>query len=161
MDYATFVNYAEQCAPLVNPRTMGYLVKQESSFNPYAIGVVGGKLERQPTNLAEAVATARDLKKRGIRFSAGISQVYVGNFDRFSLDEVSVFDICKNLQSGSQILSECHDRATAQGAKGQVAIEQAMSCYTGNNFQIGFKNGYVQSIVATAYKARMGSGLAR
>ena len=37
---------------------MQHVAQVESSHNPYAIGVVGGRLVRQPRNLAEAVSTA-------------------------------------------------------------------------------------------------------
>lgn len=155
LDAITFQAYAEQCAPQVNPATMSYLVKQESSFNPFAIAVVGGKIERQPQNLSEAVATANSLIQKGIKFSAGISQVFVGNWNRLGLDSVSVFDICTNLKAGSQILIDCHNRAVSnRAATGQAAIEFAFSCYYSNNFLTGFKQGYVQAIISHAYKAQ-------
>lgn len=155
LDAITFQAYAEQCAPQVHHATMSYLVKQESSFNPFAIAVIGGRLARQPQNLSEAVATADSLIARGIKFSAGISQVFVGNWNRLGLDSVSVFDICKNLQAGQQIFIDCHNRAVNdRKAKGQAATELALSCYYSNNFSTGFKEGYVQSIVGHAYKAQ-------
>ncbi|MGP5829257.1 transglycosylase SLT domain-containing protein [Pseudomonas aeruginosa] len=43
-----FMVLAQQCAPTVAPQTMAAVVQVESSFNPYAIGVVGGRLQRQP-----------------------------------------------------------------------------------------------------------------
>lgn len=154
MDYATFINYAEHCAPLVHPKTMAYVVKRESSFNPYAIAVVGGRIARQPRNLSEAVATAQWLKEKNINFSAGISQINVKNFTAKGLDVVSVFNVCKNLRAGAEILAECHERAVrTKGAGGQAAIEMAMSCYYSNNFTTGLKHGYVQAIVADAYKS--------
>ena len=46
------------CAPMVAQDTAHALIHVESGGNPFAIGVVGGALVRQPTHLAEAVATA-------------------------------------------------------------------------------------------------------
>ncbi|MBD3991081.1 transglycosylase SLT domain-containing protein, partial [Xanthomonas citri pv. citri] len=46
-----FMDLAQQCAPTVAPQTMAALVQVESGFNPYAIGVVDGRLARQPVNL--------------------------------------------------------------------------------------------------------------
>ncbi|MBY0365149.1 MAG: hypothetical protein K2X12_02820 [Burkholderiaceae bacterium] len=43
-----FLVLAQQCAPGVHMDTMRRIVHVESSYNPYAIGVVGGRLERQP-----------------------------------------------------------------------------------------------------------------
>ena len=54
------------CPDMALPmHVMQHVMRVESSFNPYAIGVVGGRLERQPRNLPEAVATARMLEKNG------------------------------------------------------------------------------------------------
>ena len=53
------------CAPLVAQDTAHALIQVESHGNPYAVGVVGGALVRQPANLAEAVATAAALDAAG------------------------------------------------------------------------------------------------
>ena len=46
------------CGPLAVPEdVMAHVVHVESSRNPFAIGVVGGRLLRQPRNLAEAVGS--------------------------------------------------------------------------------------------------------
>ena len=43
------------CPSLAVPHeVMHHVVSVESSYNPYAIGVVGGRLVRQPRNLSEA-----------------------------------------------------------------------------------------------------------
>ncbi|WP_159069240.1 transglycosylase SLT domain-containing protein, partial [Burkholderia metallica] len=62
---AGFAQLARACAPNVDPDTLAALVRTESGFNPYAIGVVGGHLTRQPASLDEARATARELAARG------------------------------------------------------------------------------------------------
>jgi len=56
MDLTSFLSLLAVCAPLVHPDTASALVAAESSFNRFAIGVVGGRLERQPRGLAEALA---------------------------------------------------------------------------------------------------------
>lgn len=66
-------NLANQCAPDVAPQVLERLMKVESSFNPYAIGVVGGRLVRQPRDKEEAVATARSLHQAGWNFSMGLA----------------------------------------------------------------------------------------
>ena len=69
---------AAACAPLVHPATAQALVVEvESGFNPHAIGVVGGALERQPRSRAEALATARRLQRSGWNFSVGLAQINV------------------------------------------------------------------------------------
>ena len=58
------------CQDLAVPvDVMEHVVRVESSFNPFAIGVVGGRLARQPKELPEALATARMLEEKGFNFS--------------------------------------------------------------------------------------------
>ena len=59
----------------VPPAVMQHVVHVESSFNPYAIGVVKGRLTRQPRNLQEALQTVKMLEAGGYNFSVGIAQV--------------------------------------------------------------------------------------
>lgn len=162
MDYVEFATYVQQCAPYVHPRTMYSVVAKESSFNPYAIAIVGkGRLIRQPRNYGEAVATARALVQRGIDFSAGLSQVTYRNFDSFGLTIESAFQVCPNLAAGGRILSDCFARALPGQRNEQVALDAALSCYYSNNFITGFKDGYVQRIKAHAYQQRVKDGLLR
>lgn len=44
---------------------MHHVVHVESANNPFAIGVVGGRLSRQPRNLLEALEAVRLLKEQG------------------------------------------------------------------------------------------------
>lgn len=75
------------CGPLAVPDdVMAHVVHVESSRNPFAIGVVGGRLLRQPRNLGEAVATVRMLEARGYNYSVGLAQVNRVNFERFGLE---------------------------------------------------------------------------
>jgi type IV secretion system protein VirB1 len=152
IDFNTLV---QQCAPHVHPTTMTAVVRTESHFNPYAIGVVGGHLVRQPRNLAEAVATVRALDARGINFSVGLGQVNKSNFAKFGLTYETAFDLCKNLSAGGQILSGCYQRAADQMGAGGQALKAAFSCYYSGNFTAGFThdfNGtsYVQRVAANA-----------
>ena len=50
-----FGELAKRCAPEVSEDTLRALVRTESSFNPYAIGIVGGG-SRQPKAFHEAMA---------------------------------------------------------------------------------------------------------
>jgi type IV secretion system protein VirB1 len=162
MDYVEFSTYVSQCAPFVHPRTMYSVVAKESSFNPYAIAIVGkARLERQPRNYGEAVATAKALVDRGIVFSAGLSQVNYTNFKAYGLTIENVFQVCPNLAAGGQILAKCFERASSGQRNEQVALQAALSCYFSNNFVTGFKAGYVQRIVSHAYQQRVKDGLTR
>lgn len=126
-----------KCAPTVAPETMAALVRVESGGNPYAIGVVGGHLERQPSTLEEAVATAESLDKLGWNFSVGLTQVNRFNLARFGLTYRTAFEPCGNLRAGSRILEECYVRAV--GARPKDALAAAVSCYYSGNFERGFQ----------------------
>lgn len=126
---------------------MQHVVHVESSRNPFAIGVVGGHLQRQPQNLPEAVATANMLEQRGFNFSLGIAQVNRYNLQKYGLKSYAeAFAACPNLQAGSQILRECYDRSGKDWGK-------AFSCYYSGNFVTGYKEGYVQKIFASMKKS--------
>jgi type IV secretion system protein VirB1 len=132
------------CPKLAVPLdVMQHVVRVESSNNPYAIGVVGGRLQRQPANLSEALATARMLERRGFNFSLGLAQVNRYNLGAYGLDSYEkAFDVCPNLQAGSRILAECLQRSGNDWGK-------AFSCYYSGNFVTGFRHGYVQKIFAS------------
>ncbi|WP_026000424.1 lytic transglycosylase domain-containing protein, partial [Xanthomonas phaseoli] len=141
-----FEKLAAECAPDVHPTTLKGVVSTESSWNPYAIGVVGGRLDRQPRGLAEAVATARELERQGFNFSmAKCGESYE-----------TVFEPCRNLKAGSAILKDCFQRAKAQMGDDQHALRAAFSCYSSGNFTRGFRAdkagqpSYVQKVVANA-----------
>jgi type IV secretion system protein VirB1 len=132
------------CPNLAVPaEVMQHVVNVESSRNPFAIGVVGAQLVRQPQNLPEAVATVRMLEEKGYNFSLGVAQVNRANFGKYGLDSYEkAFDVCPNLVAGSQILAQCY--ASAGGDWGK-----AFSCYYSGNFTTGYQDGYVQKVFAS------------
>ena len=163
MDASVFLALALACAPQVHTHTAHALVSVESAFNPWAIGVVGGALVRQPRQRAEALATARALRASGWNFSVGLGQINVGNFERLGLTLDSAFEPCTNLAAMQSVLAECFDRARAPAATAtaatapatsppvdQAALRQALSCYYSGNFATGFRHGYVRKVVAAA-----------
>ncbi len=137
------------CQNLAVPtEVMHHVVRVESSYNPYAIGVVGGRLVRQPKNLPEALATVRMLEGRGFNFSIGLAQVNRYNLDKYGLDSYErAFEPCANLTAGSKILAECYRRAKGDWGK-------SFSCYYSGNFSTGFRHGYVQKIYASVRQGR-------
>jgi type IV secretion system protein VirB1 len=149
VDITTFLALAMACAPQVHPDTARAIVAVESSFNPYAIGVVGGVLERQPATRSEALGTAKALHAAGWNFSVGLGQINVGNFARLGLTLGSVLDPCTNLRAMQAVLGECHGR-TSIVSPPQVALRQALSCYYSGNFSTGIRHGYVRKVVASA-----------
>jgi type IV secretion system protein VirB1 len=151
-----FLALAQACAPTVAPQTMAAVVNVESGYNPYAIGVVGGRLARQPGSLEEALATAKQLSSDGWNFSVGIAQVNRYNLPRYEITYEQAFDPCTNLRIGSKILEECFIRASKQKPEAQAALQAAFSCYYSGNFSRGFKAdvlgkpSYVEKVLASA-----------
>jgi type IV secretion system protein VirB1 len=151
-----FLTLAQHCAPTVAPHTLAAIVRVESTYNPYAIGVVGGKHTAQPKNKTEAIATMQALEKNGQNFSVGIAQINRIHFQKYKLTSENAFDPCTNLHAGSKILEDCYVRAQARFTHPQDALTAAFSCYYSGNFSTGFKAGpagkpsYVQRVLASA-----------
>lgn len=137
------------CPEMAVPaEVMQHVVRVESSHNPFAIGVVGGRLVRQPQNLSEAVATARMLEQKGYNFSLGLGQVNRYNLVKYGLDTYEkAFKTCPNLQAASKILAECYGRSGGNWGK-------SFSCYYSGNFETGYRHGYVQKIYASINQGR-------
>lgn len=131
----------------MEPRIMRHVARIESSYNPYAIGVVGGRLVRQPQSLPEAVSTANMLEEKGYNFSLGIAQINRYNLGKYGLSSYqAAFNVCDNVRVGSQILAECYSRSGDD-------LGKALSCYYSGNFTTGFRHGYVQKVFASMQQA--------
>jgi len=145
-----FSALAAVCAPDIHPVTLQALVRHESRANPYAIGMRHRtlRLARQPANLQEAITTAQDLERRGIRFDAGLGQINIRHWPRLHLTAAQVFDPCTNLRATQTLLSDCYARALKRYPAGQAALHAALSCYNTGNFSSGFSNGYVAKVLA-------------
>lgn len=151
-----FADLRAQCAPFIHEQTLHALVKVESGFNPYAIGVVGGRLQRQPRNKAEAVVTARQLEQLGYNYSVGLAQVNKHNFKKYGLTVESAFEPCESLRAGAKILAGCFEAAKGKFSTEQQALRGAFSCYYSGNFRTGFRPdfkgqpSYVDKVVGNA-----------
>lgn len=144
MDMPTFLALAASCAPAVDPATAQALVQVESSFNPWAIGVVGGQLERQPRHRSEALATVASLQAQGWNYSVGLAQINQRNFERLSLNAETAFEPCRNLKAMQAVLLQCSQRTDGPP---QTALRRTLSCYYSGNQSTGFRDGYVQRVV--------------
>jgi len=149
MDDLAFLDLAQACAPAVHGRTAHALVATESGFNPHAIGVVGGQLDRQPRTHAEALATAQHLQATGWNFSVGLAQINQKNFERLGLTTASALEPCQNLRAMQTVLTECLARAGPDTLP-QAALRQALSCYYSGSPVTGFRHGYVQKVITAA-----------
>lgn len=146
-----FLVLAQECAPTVAPQTMAAIVQTESRFNPLAIGVNGGtRLQRQPATKEEAVATAKALIKQGYNIDLGLGQVNSANLPKTGLSVEDAFDPCRNLAVAASILQGNYERARPKHDTEQAALQAAFSAYNTGSMSRGFKNGYVQKVVANA-----------
>lgn len=136
-----FVVLAQQCAPQVDINIASAIVKSESSFNPFAIGVNrAAGLKKQPTSYEEAVTVAKRLISQGRNIDVGFAQINSANFKRLNLSVEQVFDPCTNLSAMQFIFNDCRNRAKGKD------IYKAMSCYNTGNHSSGFRNGYVAKV---------------
>lgn len=141
-----FIALAEQCAPAIDKNVTLSIVKKESAFNPFAIGVNKGgkKLARQPKDYGTAVVTAQKLINEGYNIDMGYAQINSANLKRLRLSVSQVFDPCNNLKAMQYILSECYSRAGNYQVN--MKLSRAFSCYNTGNHTKGFSNGYVNSV---------------
>lgn len=143
---------ADDCIRYTRNELERALVLIESSANPYAIGVVGGHLQRQPRSKEEAVATALSLKAQGFNYSMGCRQVNQANLAKYGLDYETVFEPSENSKVGTAIYSECWERAVPIFGRGEAAKRAALSCYYSGNFTRGQRKegdqSYVEKVLA-------------
>jgi type IV secretion system protein VirB1 len=152
VDANLFLALVLTCAPQVHPDTARAIVAVESGLNPFAIGVVGGALHRQPSTRAEAVATIDALQADGWNYSVGLGQINVGNFRRLGLTPQSALDPCTSLTAMQAVLGECYARAASKNAA-QHALRFALSCYYSGNFTTGLRHDYVRKVVKASTAA--------
>ncbi|ECO9908529.1 lytic transglycosylase domain-containing protein [Salmonella enterica] len=148
---AAFLALAIQCAPDIATDTLARIVKTESSFNPWAIGVVGKPLKRQPQTKEEALAAIRKLVNDNANFSIGLAQINRQYFDARNAE--AIFEPCTNLKMSSDILKDCYARALKNSDTEKQALLKAFSCYYSGNYRRGVvkeNNGtsYVDRVVA-------------
>jgi type IV secretion system protein VirB1 len=153
------------CAPNVGPRTMAAIVSVESSGNPYAIDDDDTHTTYMPTSEPEAVLIIRRLVAEGHNFDAGIAQINSSNFLQEHLNLETVFDPCRNLAAGSDILTSAYGQAKKTlwighaprslfeaHAQEQLALYHAFSTYNSGDPQKSL--AYADTVVAAANGAR-------
>ena len=143
---------AVDCPGLAEAEMMSKIVRVESSGNPFAIGVVGARLQRQPTSLQEAIQTVQYLESAGFNYSIGLSQINRIHFKRLGWlgDIKKGFDACLNLEAGAEVFVRCKQGAARSSAadKPDGVLRAALSCYYSGNYSDGEKLGYVGKVLA-------------
>lgn len=143
------------CAPGIEQGLATRLIRQESGFNPYAIGLDGkAVLKEQPQSLEDAVRVARSLVRQGKKFSIGLAQVHINNVRRLKLTWSQAFDPCLNVGYGQTILKAFYAKAEASGLRGDEAVLAALRGYNSGNIYASVSQDYAITI-ATGYKVKM------
>ncbi|WP_260008927.1 lytic transglycosylase domain-containing protein [Leisingera sp. M527] len=143
-----FEAIAENCAPGVALHILEKIVRSESGFNPFAIGVNGpDRRSYDPASAAEAAAVSRELISKGESIDMGLGQINSANLAWLGLTPETVFDPCKNLEASAKVLRDGYERAREAGASREDALGKALSAYNTGSFTRGFTNGYVARVL--------------
>lgn len=140
------------CAPNVHPSTIQAIIKVESNGNPLAVNInkrngVVYHLNPKIKSTVEAVAESKGAIDAGHTVDMGYMQVNSANLKRLGYTVEDMFDPCKNIRAGAQILSEAYALALPKHGNEQAALRAALSAYNTGSFTRGFGNGYVQRYV--------------
>lgn len=146
-----------QCIHEVAPRTIQKVISVESGGNPLAINVNGLSRYKtpHPKNRAEAIATARHWIQRGYSVDMGLMQVNSRNLAAYGTNVADMFTPCTNIRTGSQILYNAYQTAIHRESRPAVAVQYALSLYNTGSMERGFRNGYVQKYVKTAFRTAL------
>jgi type IV secretion system protein VirB1 len=146
---AVILGLAMQCASNIAPQTVAAIVHTESRGHPLALNVNGTRQPKRPTNLADAVATAKRYITMGYSVDLGLGQINSRNMRKLGLTWDTVFDPCTNIAALGQILTQSY-QSVADGRHPQTALRLAISLYNTGSTSRGFRNGYVAKVVGNA-----------
>lgn len=146
---ASILTLSLQCAPNVAPQTVAALVMTESRGRPFALNINGGPPVKQPSNAADAAAVARRFVAAGYSVDLGLGQINSRNMRKLGLTWATVFDPCMNIAALGRILTGNYE-AALEGRAPQAALRVAFSLYNTGSPLRGFRNGYVDKVVANA-----------
>lgn len=146
---------ASQCAPSVAPETVLAIIHTESSGEPFALNVNGGRQPAKQSNAADAVATARRYVAAGYSVDLGLGQINSRNMRWLGLTWETVFDPCTNVAALARVLTTNYN-AVKPGRDPQTALRVALSMYNTGSQTRGFRNGYVAKVVGNAGIANAG-----
>ncbi len=146
---------ASQCAPSVAPETVLAIIQTESSGEPFALNVNGGRQPARQNNAADAAATARRYVAAGYSVDLGLGQINSRNMRWLGLTWETVFDPCTNVAALARVLSTNYNAVKA-GRDPQSALRVALSMYNTGSQTRGFRNGYGAKVVGNAGIATSG-----
>ena len=146
---AAILTLASQCAPTVAPETVLAIVQTESSREPFALNINGGRQPARQRNAADAAATAQRYVSAGYSVDLGLGQINSRNMRWLGLTWDTVFEPCTNLAALGRVLTTNY-RSVKSGRDPQTALRVALSMYNTGSQTRGFRNGYVAKVVGNA-----------
>jgi type IV secretion system protein VirB1 len=144
---------ASQCAPSVAPETVLAIIQTESSGEPFALNVNGGRQPAPQGNAADAATTARRYVAAGYSVDLGLGQINSRNMRWLGLTWETVFDPCTNVAALGRVLTSNYNAVSA-GRHPQTALRVALSMYNTGSQTRGFRNGYVAKVERNARVAQ-------
>ena len=152
---AAILALASQCAPSVAPKTVLAIIQTESSGDPFALNVNGGRQPAGQSNAGDAAATARRFVAAGYSVDLGLGQINSRNMRWLGLTWETVFDPCTNVAALARVLTTNYNSVKA-GRDPQTALRVALSMYNTGSQARGFRNGYVARVARNAGVAATG-----
>jgi type IV secretion system protein VirB1 len=146
---AAILTLASQCAPSVAPETVLAIIQTESSGEPFALNVNGGRQPAPQNSAADAAATARRFIAAGYSVDLGLGQINSRNMRWLGLTWETVFDPCTNVAALARVLTTNY-HAAKPGRDPQTALRVALSMYNTGSQTRGFRNGYVAKVERNA-----------
>ena len=146
---ATLLALAAQCAPNVAAQTVAAIIQTESSGDPFALNVNGGRQPAPQGNAADAATTARRYVAAGYSVDLGLGQINSRNMRWLGLTWKTVFDPCTNVAALGRVLTINYN-AVSNGRHPQTALRVALSMYNTGSLTRGFRNGYVAKVERNA-----------
>jgi len=150
------IEFIMLCAPNVAPQIIQQIIQVESRGDPLAINVNGARLERKPTDAADAAKIARDYIAKGYSVDLGLMQVNSRNLPSLGYRVEDMFEPCKNIAAGARILTAFYVSALPKYPDEQSALRAALSAYNTGNFELGFTNGYLAKFGIRSSQFRAG-----
>ena len=140
---------ASQCALSVAPETVLAIIQTESSGEPFALNVNGGRQPASQSSAADAAAIARRYVAAGYSVDLGLAQINSRNMRWLGLTWETVFDPCTNVAALGRVLTSNYN-AVSVGRHPQTALRVALSMYNTGSKTRGFRNGYVAKVERNA-----------
>jgi len=140
---------ASQCASSVAPETVLAIILTESSGEPFALNVNGGRQPARQNNAADAAATAQRYVSAGYSVDLGLGQINSRNMRWLGLTWDTVFDPCTNVAALARVITTNYNAVKA-GRDPQTALRVALSMYNTGSQTRGFRNGYVAKVERNA-----------